>query len=336
MNPQASVIIPTYNREAELERVLSALEKQEGQHAFEVFVVDDGSADGTSQVLSKQRLFPLTSLRQDNAGPAAARNAGIRQARGDVVIFIDDDVIPDSNLILEHLDTQASRRGVVIGALRPPRTRQPAWAEWECQTLARQYELMLAGVFAPTPRQFYTANASVPRKSLLQAGLFDADFKRAEDVEIAYRLQDLGLPFTFNDRAIVQHDTPRSFCAWSAIAESYGHHDVLMWRAGRRHILRNIADEFEGTRHPATKALARAVVGRGPIMSAVRSVGGALIRTLSVTGPRPAALKLCGAYFNTLYMDAACRDLGGRSNFWAAVRRELDGETVMVQPVRGS
>ena len=71
MKPKASVIIPTYNREAELERVLSALERQEGQHAFEVLVVDDGSTDGTRSVLSKQRRFTLTPLRQDNAGPGA-------------------------------------------------------------------------------------------------------------------------------------------------------------------------------------------------------------------------------------------------------------------------
>src|SRR5205814_3294574 len=96
-----TVVIPTFQRKDRLARVLDGLSRQT-HPAFEVVVVDDGSTDGTSQYLRETRFpFHVCAISQLNAGPAAARNAGVAAAKGDVVLFLDDDVIPAPELVAE-------------------------------------------------------------------------------------------------------------------------------------------------------------------------------------------------------------------------------------------
>ena len=95
--PRLSVVIPTYNRVERLTKVLSALAKQTvARCEFEVIVVSDGSTDGTDEYLENVDLpYRLVYSRQPNTGPSAARNHGTRLATGEIVLFIDDDVLPD-------------------------------------------------------------------------------------------------------------------------------------------------------------------------------------------------------------------------------------------------
>ena len=99
----ASLVIPTYNKKEFLELTLESLVNQTYSHEnFEVIVVDDGSTDGTSAFLSESTHFPfqLVYIGQENAGRAAARNAGILRARGETIVFIDDDqIVPPLSLI---------------------------------------------------------------------------------------------------------------------------------------------------------------------------------------------------------------------------------------------
>ncbi|MEJ2711181.1 MAG: glycosyltransferase, partial [Anaerolineales bacterium] len=101
------------------------------------------------------------------------------------------------------------------------------WVSWEQTRLQEQYHDMAQGHWAPTPRQFFTANASIARRHLLSAGGFDAAFRRAEDVELAYRLDQHGLHFVFHPGAVVYHYAERSFEAWMAIPYAYGSNDVI-------------------------------------------------------------------------------------------------------------
>src|SRR6266498_3763264 len=94
--PGISVVIPTYDRCEALARTLGALARQTlPAKDFEVVVVVDGSRDDTRAVLEMlETPFALRWLWQENLGRSAARNAGIRAARADVVVFVDDDVEP--------------------------------------------------------------------------------------------------------------------------------------------------------------------------------------------------------------------------------------------------
>lgn len=94
VGPHVSVMIPTYNRKESLLCTLDSLSQQTlpARH-FEVVVVDDGGSDGTDQAV-QQTAFPfkLVYLQQTNQGSAAARNYGAQMSRGDVLVFIDDDI----------------------------------------------------------------------------------------------------------------------------------------------------------------------------------------------------------------------------------------------------
>ncbi len=326
MSIELSVVIPTFNRAAYLRRVLRALEAQTlPPDAFEVVVVDDGSSDDTQGVVSERHTYKLTALHQPNAGPAAARNAAIRAAKANTIVFIDDDVVPAPSLLRLHRDAQAANPGVVIGRMScPERARQPLWAQWETRSLERQYDAMITGAYPPLPRQFYTANASVPREALLRAGLFDERFRRAEDVELAYRLHGIGLPFHFEPAADVVHDTPRSLGAWARVAEQYGSYDILMSsHQGRDHILRNIAEEYRWGRSPLLRTLARALAGRAAPIAVFKVAALTTIRAADLVRASRIGLAACSATFNILYWDGACREMGGRAAFWHMVDREI-------------
>lgn len=96
----ASIIIPTYNRHDSLLAALATLSSQEcdlGQ--FEVIVVDDGSSDATAQISHTDFPFKLRYMRQENQGSAVARNTGAAMARGELLIFIDDDMRLEPNYV---------------------------------------------------------------------------------------------------------------------------------------------------------------------------------------------------------------------------------------------
>ena len=102
-----SVVIPTYNRRSILEKCLQALEHQdpsgEIEH-YEVVVVDDGSSDGTPDWLRQEAdRFPHVHLvEQQHGGPAEGRNRGVDHAKGDVIVFIDSDLVVTSSFLASH------------------------------------------------------------------------------------------------------------------------------------------------------------------------------------------------------------------------------------------
>lgn len=325
MAPQLTVVIPTFNRARYLARMLEALEHQTAASGtFDVVVVDDGSTDDTAQVLGRPYALPLLAISQTNQGPAAARNEGIRRATGDVVLFIDDDVVPAPDLIAVHLAMQADEPRVVIGRMTAPEHGRPSfWAEWEQRMLERQYADMVEGRFQPCPRQFYTANASVRRDDLVRAGLFDPSFKRSEDVELAYRLERLGLPFVFVSEARVLHDTPRTLAGWIRMAELYGYYDVVMWRdKGVRYGLEMLAGDFLFARRRSLRAVARLTVGRPRLMAVARTLVPRLAGIAAALRLRRVSMGGCSALFNLLYWDAFCRELGGRRQFWDTIESQ--------------
>jgi glycosyltransferase involved in cell wall biosynthesis len=307
------VVIPTYNRRERLGRVLQALEAQSvGHAAFEVVVVDDGSTDGTADFLEQRaRTFPVRVLRQSNRGPAAARNAGVADAKSRLVLFIDDDVVPCVDLIREHLLTHGDNHDlVVMGPLASlPSYRQP-WVAWEQAKLEAQYGAMARGDYAPTFRQFWTGNASVFKEHILAVGGFDSAFSRGEDVELGQRLDRRGLQFRFNPRAVGLHHAERSLESWSNAHTSYGRLEVQIFgRLGEDMLLQTLADNFSRL-NPLSRWLVRGCVGRTLPLGAATAVLKSSLR-LSERFPGPFAKPACSVLANLLYWDASAKALGG-------------------------
>jgi glycosyltransferase involved in cell wall biosynthesis len=319
--PDLSVVVPSYNRRAGIERLLRALGEQTLPFdRFEVVVVDDGSTDGTSAALtSLTPPYRLRLLEQANAGPAAARNAGLHHAEGRTIVFLDDDVVPDPVLLEAHVAAQGDAEDlVVVGPMYPP-TDWPrsVWVRWEERQLLKQYDAMDRGLYTCTPRQFYTGNASAPRALLLSAGGFDARFKRAEDVELAFRLWAMGARFHFEPDAAVLHYASRSFASWRRTPYQYGQYDVVMGREKGINTFELACEEFE-RRHAWSRRLTRTCVGRPWREPAIMSLF--LAATLADRiGLEQAASFALSAIFNVQYWQGASDELGGPDPVWSAV-----------------
>lgn len=122
-----SVVIPTYNRGEALgpmlDRLLTSDRRELGE--VEIVVVDDGSPVDTTPIVNAQKVppgFTLKCVRQEHAGPAAARNLGFATSHGDIVIFIDDDILVPSDLVRLHIEAHVLNPGSVIfgGCVPPP------------------------------------------------------------------------------------------------------------------------------------------------------------------------------------------------------------------------
>lgn len=308
-----SVVTPTHRRKQSLLRMLEALAQQEypADH-FEVIVVVDGPDDDVTSSLQQLRFpFRLRAVTQAKSGPAAARNRGLDEATEPFVLFLDDDVVPSPGLMQQHADSHRGQHVVVIGPLLPAAAVRPApWTLWEWATLKEQYSAMASGAWAPTPRQFYTGNASVRLEDVRKAGGFHPEFKRGEDVELAWRLHDSGLRFVFNPLARAEHFAERSFAAWLHAAHEYGRTDVMLGRIRGGYDLPGWVEDEYRRRHRYTRLLARAVLALPGLWQPVAHSGRAAAWAASTAGWGSAAGNVCSALFTTAYWRGVARQLG--------------------------
>ncbi len=325
---RVSVVIPTYNRLQQLKRCLAGLEKQTYPPGdFEVVVISDGSTDGTdAYLLECSTPLNLKGLTQDNQGPAAARNEGIARASGEMILFIDDDIVPIPQLIEEHLAVHQERgsQAVVLGPmLTPPDNRLPPWVAWEQAMLEKQYADMVAGRWKPTARQFYTGNTSILREHLVDVGGFDTSFRRAEDVEMAYRLAERGMQFYFHPGAIGYHYAERSYKSWLTIPYDYGRNDVVFTQQkGQTWLLPTVIKEYH-TRNTLVRCLVHACLDR-PGLSAAAQVG--LRQAAALAGFLGWSAVQRMAYsgiYNLRYYQGVADGLGGAGLFFEAIANNI-------------
>jgi len=312
--PRLSVIIPTFNRRRQLAQVLTALDAQHlDPTQFEVIVVDDGSTDGTTEWLeSKQFRFALTAKHQSNAGPATARNTAVMLAKGELVVFIDDDVVPMPELLQEHLASHEAESVnlAVTGPLSSLPYYEAPWVAWEQAKVEKQYVAMQRGDYAPTFRQFWTGNASVARSHVIAAGLFNTALHRAEDVDLGVRLIDQGIQFRFNAKARAFHHVDRTLASWSKTYASYGELEVgILSKLGDEYASETLAANYRGLR-PEIRFVLRRCVGHPTRYRAVKEGLSAFLRTSAASRYRNVSLPVCSILANLLYWQASRQALG--------------------------
>lgn len=205
-----SVVIATFNRKEILERALPALAAQTGEAVYEVIFVDDGSSDHSNELFQDavQRWAPIFRYIPiaHSGSPARPRNTGIRAARGEVILLLDDDVVPDPTLIAEHAKFHRDNpdlRDAALGELYLPDSvasdPMSLFHSFSYDEVRRQTRL--GYLF------FWTCNVSVKREFMIQYGMFDEDaaLHPLEDMECGYRLFQSGLRLTFLPSARGQH-----------------------------------------------------------------------------------------------------------------------------------
>jgi peptidoglycan/xylan/chitin deacetylase (PgdA/CDA1 family)/GT2 family glycosyltransferase len=211
---ELSVIIPTHNRVERLRRCLAALSRQtQAATDFDVIVVDDGSTDGTAELLAHLEVpFALRVVKQTKLGQCAARNRGVELASR-YCLFLDDDVIAGPALVAEHLKAQRANAGVIV--LGQLTTRLSASADWFTRCFAKawadHYARLNQGTRPPRWRDCYSGNMSVPRQALLEVGGYALDLAANFDVELGYRLQQHGLPIAYVSAAQGEHDDDKDY-----------------------------------------------------------------------------------------------------------------------------
>lgn len=228
-----SVVIPTHNRADALAQTLSNLAKQQLNQPWEVIVVDNRCTDGTVDLVNTLD-FPV-SLRlvsEQTPGAAAARNAGAAQARGQYLVFIDNDILVEHNFLQRHLDAlQNHSGGWIVGQI----VNLP---EQETTPFGR-FRKSLFPLISPQESiretdTITTANLSLPKADFEALGGFDEGFFVAsgEDRELMLRARKKGIRMLLDPAIIGVHNdwagsTIREYCLRQ---QTYTQTEPLFWR----------------------------------------------------------------------------------------------------------
>lgn len=222
MSYPLAVVVPTHNRCNALRQCMRDLEQQECKD-FEVVVVDDGSTDSTQTWMgeySKRTPLMLRYFRQQNAGPARARNFALAMVDAPLTILIGDDIFVTPQFTALHMQLHEQRTaenvvGVGLTLWDEQGQELTPFMRWLDQDgMQFNYGELLAGL-QPDWKHFYTSNLSV-KTSLLRSFPFDESYPYAamEDIDAACRVEaERGLEMVFLREAVAYHLHPMSFPA---------------------------------------------------------------------------------------------------------------------------
>jgi GT2 family glycosyltransferase len=211
--PELTVSMCTYERREVLAESLAAFARQlltPGR--FELVVVNDGSSDGTAEMLDALDCpVPIRILHTENRGLAAARNTGLGCARGELVMFVNDDTIPARDCVARHIAAHRSHPGerlCVLGTFeQPPDALTNALTRY----LEQSSEVFGYGQMESGSRygafKFMTCNVSVALAAVRATGAFDESFRHygCEDTDLGFRLEAAGFSVLFDRTARATH-----------------------------------------------------------------------------------------------------------------------------------
>lgn len=221
---ELSVLIASHNRRELLRRCLDSLATQTQDPAtFEVIVADDGSGDGTAEMVeSLDAPFPLRVLRLEKAGKSAAVNAAIELAEGAACLLLDDDVIASPQLVAEHLAAHEKEpKTIGIGAL----TQEPTTArDWFAHAFAAAWDERYRELEGKRVdwTDCYGGNLSAPREALKEVGGYATDLAAVEDLDLGFRLESAGCLPRYLPRAHGVHDDQKGRGRIIADTERFG------------------------------------------------------------------------------------------------------------------
>jgi glycosyltransferase involved in cell wall biosynthesis len=204
---QCSVVIPIFNRSQQLALLLERLVRQTvNKEFYEIIVVDDGSSENILKVIKDVQNLnssrpKIKYVRQNNSGAAVARNTGVKNSSGEIILFIDSDVVPDEFWIESHLQVHAQF----------PEVSSVVGGQWVSEKVASIFDknrnnysynkftkiystsLIITNNLFVDIGAFDTANMSIKKNIFLLLGGLDPDQIRHHDVEFAFRLQSAGM-----------------------------------------------------------------------------------------------------------------------------------------------
>jgi GT2 family glycosyltransferase len=229
--PTFSVIIPTYQRPASLERCLEALARSStAREDYEVIVVDDGNSATLEETVAPfQERMAVRLLRQANAGPAAARNTGAAQARGEFLAFTDDDCMPAVGWLDALAGPLRSAPHCMVGGC----VRNPLSANPYSSASQAILDLVYAHYNAnPSRARFFASNnMALPADTFRSLGGFTPSFRTSEDRDLCDRWLGAGHPLICAPDAVVDHARPLTLRTFWRQHLGYGRGAFRFYRA---------------------------------------------------------------------------------------------------------
>jgi glycosyltransferase involved in cell wall biosynthesis len=215
--PHISVIVPTFNRGASLQRLLGSLGSVELPDSIlaELIIVDNGSTDNTGEILLREQgrgnRFDFRVAKEKTKGKSSALNQGIGLARGEILIVVDDDVVVHHRWMTEHWEChRVSEFGAVQGRVLPGVDPQGCPADL---SRLREYNIPIVdyGREIRPIRGFTGTNVSFKRNIVRQVGLFNPRLGPgalgfSEDTEYSIRMRRAGFEIGYNPGAVVYHE----------------------------------------------------------------------------------------------------------------------------------
>lgn len=333
MNPlKLSVVIPTFNRRHVLERTLPSLLAQDfPPENYEVIVVVDGSTDGTAEMLRDWK--PMCSLRvleSSHHGTGAARNVGIRVAVGELVLFLDDDLICTPGLLRQHCASHPGSEPLLVHGpiyVAPESSKTIIRYISEC-FYERYYRPLDPAMELRFPANICSSisvlssiiNSSMPRETLLASGGFDERLFAADDLEFGLRLWKMGMRFRFRPAAIVHEFFVKSSRTYlQGLAQALAPEDMYISRKHpeyRPHAALSGLAETRWWKRWLRSVVVRAPVSPVPLMTVPFRIEKELYRFAPM---REAGVRLLGYASVITRLRSALREAGS----WNALQSEF-------------
>ncbi|HTY44719.1 MAG TPA: glycosyltransferase [Patescibacteria group bacterium] len=203
MMPRVSIVIPAFNAARTIASAIEGCLAQDyPSDKLEVIIVDDGSRDGTQEIA---RAYPVIYLRQENAGPARARNLGWQKAQGQIVCFTDADCIPEKGWVTALVRHYTSDGIGAVGGSYGIANVRNILADCIHQEILYRHARMPVRV-----RALGSYNLSVRKDILRQVGGFDESYRMAsgEDNDLSYKIHQAGYSLVFDKDVRVRHYHP--------------------------------------------------------------------------------------------------------------------------------
>ena len=225
-SPTVSIITPAYNAAKYIGEALESVHNQTFA-SHELIVINDGSPD-TDELERKLEKYPLTIryIKQENRGAAAARNAGLRCARGEYAAFLDADDRWLPNFLEEQLEFLRSSNADLVFS--------DALLIGESPLAGRTFMELDPPKSAVTPESLLAVEVAVLTSAVLarkepifEVGLFDETMKRGHDFELWFRLAKAGVRFAYQPRVLAEHRIVESGLSGNAVSQLYRTLSVL-------------------------------------------------------------------------------------------------------------
>jgi glycosyltransferase involved in cell wall biosynthesis len=235
-SPIFSVVVPTFDRLDSLEQCLRSLAAQElPRERFEVVIVNDGGTRSPCGVVERFRgQLDIRLHEQKNAGPASARNAGAAAARGEYVVFTDDDCRPTPGWLSALARMVVDHPGCAVGGRVNNALGEGVYSTASQQLIEFLYEYYNQSETGG--RFFITSNLAFPTSGFRAIGGFDVSFPlaAAEDRDICDRWREAGMRMVYCDDAVVDHAHALRFPSYCRQHFNYGRGAYHLHRARTR------------------------------------------------------------------------------------------------------